>query len=95
MTLSPMEKAQGGACACGAIFIVDPTGKSVGEVMAQGLGMVADMLSKNIWDLTPEVDYQDAVMRYDFRTHRSAGLDSGFADGYGRLYIIKPKKQTG
>ncbi len=92
MTISPVEKAQGGRCACDAFFIVDSTGKNVGEVMAQALGMAAEKLSKNIWDLAPDDDYEEAIMRYDFRTHRSLGFDRGYADGYGRLYIIKIKK---
>ena len=92
LRVSDIEKAQGGRCSCGALYIVDPTGKGVGEVMAQALSMVAEALGKNIWDLAPDEDYVDAVMRYDVRTHRSGGLDRGFSDRYGRLYFIKAQK---
>ncbi len=92
LDISSTEKVSGGICGCGAIFIADPTGKNVGEVMAQALGMAAERLNKNLWDLTPGDDYDEAIMRYDFRTHRSAGFDRGFMDGLGRLFIIKIKK---
>lgn len=95
MNISPSEKVSGGECGCGAIFIADPTGKNVGEAMAQALGMAAERLHKNVWDLVPGEDYDEAIMRYDFRTHRSAGFDRGFMDGLGRLFIIRIKKADG
>ncbi len=95
MTISVMEKAQGGKCVCGAVFLVDSTGKDVGTMMAQALGMAADALSKSVGDLVPDEDYEDAVLSYDWRTHRSTGVSAGYMDGYGRLYIMKVKKRAG
>ncbi len=89
--MGPLEKAQGGSCGCGAIYLMDPTGKNVGELMAQALALAAEKLSKDVSELTPEVDYEDAVLSYDWRTHRSSGLSAGYMDGSGRLYMIKVK----
>jgi hypothetical protein len=94
ITISAGETAPGGTCSCGAIFLVDPTGKNVGTVMVQVLGMAADALSKRVTDLVPEADYTDAVLSYDWRTHRSYGVSQGFMDGYGRMYILKINKRT-
>lgn len=90
--VNQMETAQGGTCSCGAIYIVDPTGKNVGTVMIQALGMAADMLHKDVGQMDPDMDYEDAVLSYDWRTHRSSGVSTGYMDGYGRLYILKVNK---
>ncbi len=89
-----MESVLGGTCgACGAIYIVDPTSKSVGEVMMQALGLAAEKLSKDLSEMVAGEDYEDAVLSYDIRTHRSPGISKGFKDGFGRLYIIKVKRK--
>ncbi|MGE5172221.1 MAG: hypothetical protein ACM3MD_00130 [Betaproteobacteria bacterium] len=92
--ISAMENVLGGTCsACGAIYIVDPTSKNVGEVMMQALGLAAEKLSKDLSEMIAGEDYEDAVLNYDVRTHRSTGISKGFMDGYGRLYIIKVKRK--
>jgi hypothetical protein len=93
MRISSMEKVLGGTCAkCGALYIVDPTSKNVGEVMMQALSVAAAQVSKDSSEMVPGQDYEDAVLSYDWRTHRSPGAPKGFMDGYGRLYVIKIKK---
>jgi hypothetical protein len=93
MTVTKTETVLGGTCTCGAIYIVDPTSKNVGEVMMQALGMAAQKLSKDLMDLVAGEDYDDAVLSYDWRTHRSPGESKGFMDGYGRLYVLKVKQK--
>ena len=94
MTVNTTERVSGGTCGtCGAIYIVDPTSKNVGEVMMQALGIAAEKLSKDMSDLVAGEDYEDAVLNYDWRTHRSSGISRGFMDGNGRLYIIKVKQK--
>lgn len=93
ITISDTEKGPGGVCACGAFYLVDPTGKNVGTMMAQALVRAADMLAKGVGDLVPDQDYQDAVLSYDWRTHRSIGVSQGYMDRYGRLYIMKVSKR--
>jgi hypothetical protein len=93
MTIDVTESAIGGSCAgCGAFYLVDPTGKSVGATMMQALGLAAERLSKDLTELVPGEDYEDAVVNYDVRTHRSTGISRGYMDGYGRLYMVKVKK---
>jgi len=88
-----MDTVQGGTCrGCGAIFVLDITGKSVGEVMIQALAMAADRLSKDSSQMVPGVDYEDAILSYDWRTHRSSGSPKMFTDRGGRLYVIKIKQ---
>lgn len=94
LKVSAFETALGGTCACGAIYLVDPTGKNVGTVMVQAMGMAADSLAKNVTDLTPDEDYEEAVLSYDWRIHRSPGVSGGYMDGYGRLYVIKVKTKA-
>jgi hypothetical protein len=92
MVLNVMESVEGGVCkTCGAIYIADPTGKNLGEVMMQALGLAAEKLSKDTSDMVPGEDYDDAVLNYDIRTHRSTGISKGFMDGSGRLYIVNIK----
>lgn len=96
MDISTMESVLGGACgSCGALYIVDPTSKNVGEVMMQALGMAAEKLSKDVSDMAPGEDYEDAILSYDWRLHRSSGEPRGFMDRHGRLYFIKVKKMQG
>ncbi|HXY55925.1 MAG TPA: hypothetical protein VEM40_14780 [Nitrospirota bacterium] len=93
MRISSVEEVLGGTCAqCGALYVVDPTSKNVGEAMMQALGMAAVKLSKETSEMVAGQDYDDAILSYDWRTHRSPGPPRGFMDGHGRLYIIKIKR---
>jgi hypothetical protein len=85
---------QGGRCTCGALYLSDPTGKNVGLMMSQALVAAADILKKEISELMPDEDYQDSVLCYDWRNHRSTGVSKGYMDGSGRLYIMKVGKKT-
>ena len=94
--INSLESVQGGTCeGCGAIFIADPTSKRVGEMMMQALEMAAQRLSKDVSQLVAGEDYEDAIVNYDVRTHRSTGISRGFMDGYGRLYFLKVKQKAG
>jgi hypothetical protein len=90
MVINNTESVLGGTCAsCGALYLVDPTSKNVGEVMMQALGLAADKQSKDISDMIPGQDYEDAILSYDLKLHRSSGEPQGFMDGNARLYMIK------
>jgi hypothetical protein len=92
--ISPMELVLGGKCGgCGALYLVDPTSKNVGEVMMQALGLAARELSKEASDMIAGEDYDDVVLSYDWRNHRSSGEPKSFGDRYGRLYVVKVKKK--
>jgi hypothetical protein len=96
MRISSTEVGPGGTCGtCGAFYLLDPTGKNVGEVMMQGLALAAARLSKDMTEMAAGIDYEDIVLSYDWRTHRSSGEAKNFMDGHGRLYVIKIKKNQG
>lgn len=92
ITISAAESVMGGTCGnCGAIYLADPTNKNVGEVMMQALALAAEKASKDISEMVAGVDYDDEVLAYDIRNHRSTGPSRGFADRSGRLYVLKLK----
>lgn len=94
MQLSDTETVLGGQCyLCGARFLVDVTGKNVGEVMVQGLRLVAEELGKTLEMLEDGEDYDDCVLCYDVKCHQCLGAAPRFLDGYGRLYVIRVKKR--
>ena len=64
-------------------------------MMAQSLNWVADTLGKDVGELVPDVDYQDAILSYDWRTHSSTGISRGYMDRYGRLYVMKVGDRIG
>jgi hypothetical protein len=93
--IGPGLQIPGGRCsACGARYLFDPTGKNVGEIMMQALELIASDLSREASELIAGEDFDDAILSYDWRTHRSSGEAKGFADRYGRLYMIKAKLKT-
>jgi len=92
MKINAIETVTGGTCgACGALYLLDPTGKNVGEIMMQALEASAARLSKDSSAMVAGEDYEDTVLSYNWRTHRSSGEAKGFMDGCGRLYVIKVK----
>lgn len=94
MRISQAETVLGGKCfLCGAHFIIDQTGKNVGEVMMQGLQIAAEESGKDMANMVPGDDYEDAILSYDWKLHRSLGLPKNMMDGYGKLYIIKVRKK--
>lgn len=89
-----METVAGGTCSgCGARYLMDPTGKNVGEVMMQGLALAAEQLSKDVAELVAGEDYDEVILSYDWRTHRSTGEPRNIMDRSGRLYVVRVKKK--
>jgi hypothetical protein len=62
--------------------------------MMQGLSMAAAQLSKDSSDMLAGDDYDDIILSYDWRRHRSSGEAKNYMDGYGRLYVIKVKNKN-
>jgi hypothetical protein len=93
--LNSYETVLAGTCRkCGALYIADPTNRGVGELMAQALALAAEQVSREASDLAADEDYEDVVLNYDIRRHRSSGVNRGFADGRGRMYVLKLKTKT-
>lgn len=94
--INSMERVDGGKCgSCGALYIVDPTSKNLGEVMMQALGLAAREISKDASDMIAGEDYEDIILSYNWRTHRSTGEPKSVMDGQGRLYVIKVRHKQG
>jgi len=92
--ISSIEQVLGGTCSsCGALYLVDPTSRNVGEVMLQALGLASKELSKESSDMIAGEDYDDVILSYDWRRHRSSGEPRSFMDRHGRMYFIKVKKK--
>lgn len=92
--LSAIDTILGGHCfLCGARFIVDVTGKNVGEVMVHGLQMVANELGKDLTLLVEGEDYEDTVLIYDLKRHESPGPAGNMIDGNARMYVIRSRKK--
>lgn len=92
--LSSSESVLGGRCrTCGALSIYDPTGKNLGEAMVQALDLAARELSKDVSDMVAGEDYDDVILGYDLRTHRSSGKARGVMNGHGCLYVLSILKK--
>jgi hypothetical protein len=61
--------------------------------MVQGLALAAEELSRDVAGIVPGEDYDDMVLNYDWRTHRSSGEATHQVDRGGRLYVIRVKKK--
>jgi hypothetical protein len=94
ITISPIERVLGGKCSsCGALYLVDLTSRNVGEVMLQALDLASKELSKEASDMVAGEDYDDVILSYDWRRHRSSGEPRSFMDRHGRMYFLKIKKK--
>lgn len=76
--------ARGGRCSCGAIYIVDETGKAGGQALLDGLTLLCDGDVDRAMGLESGVDYRLERMGYRPKTH---GLDPQLP-GHG---FAKPK----
>jgi hypothetical protein len=59
----------GGRCACGALFVVDVTGKQGGQVFLDGLTVLCDGDLDRGVSLQAKVDYEVVSLGYRPRTH--------------------------
>ena len=84
-----MESVLGGTCALRCAVSRGSHGQGRGSRDDAGAQLAAENLGKDVGDLVPDDDYQDAILSYDWRTHRSTGISRGFMDRYGRLYVMK------
>lgn len=73
-------------CACGAICVCDPTGRSIGEAHVEALALMSG--SWDIGSLDPDADYRIEEMDYDVHSH-SRVYQKGQAVRCGKLVIIK------
>jgi len=85
-----------GACSCGAVYAFDETGHSLGSAMVEALVFGCNMDWDLAWDLLPEEDYQEEIIKhYDHIKHLV--IPRGSFDGRqiaGTLYFIRVHKDV-
>lgn len=67
--LAPDLDCSGGRCNCGALYILDLTGKSGGQALVDGLTLMCDGDLDGAMKLQSGIDYQLERMGYRPRTH--------------------------
>jgi len=81
----------GGRCACGACFVVDPTGRNGGDALLEALADACggDRARSNF--LQPGRDYEELIENYDAQLHRWIKGFRGYRRGMARLYLVRLK----
>lgn len=60
----------GGRCACGAVYVCDPTGHNVGEAYLDALTYACGEDWMKFESPDPGEDFREAVFNYDLRRHK-------------------------
>ena len=79
----------GGRCACGACFVVDPTGRNGGHALLEALEDACGGDRERSLFLQPERDYRELIENYDTHLHRYVKGFRGYRRGMARLYLVK------
>ena len=79
----------GARCACGACFVVDPTGRNGGDALLEALADACggDRARSNF--LQPGRDYEELIENYDAQLHRWIKGFRGYRRGMARLYLVR------
>jgi hypothetical protein len=64
---------EGGRCDCGAVFIYDRGGHSLGDAYVDALGLLCEDDWDRAWSLVPGEDYEVVERGYDSRRKRFGG----------------------
>ncbi|MDI6801517.1 MAG: hypothetical protein QMD01_05630 [Thermodesulfovibrionales bacterium] len=75
-----------GRCACGAVYVCDPTGHNMGEAYMEALAF-----AKGDWDIysmSPDTDYFMTDMDYDLKRHARL-YSKSTGEGGGKLIFVK------
>lgn len=82
--------SNGGRCACGAVFLVDETGKHGGQVLLDGLTLLCDGDVDRAMALDSKADYELRRLGYRPRTHSlEPALPMRVSFGRPRLYFLR------
>ena len=79
----------GGRCACGARFVVDPTGRNGGDALLEALADACGGDRARGSFLQPGRDYEELIENYDAQLHRWIKGFRGYRRGMARLYLVK------
>jgi len=79
----------GAHCPCGAVFVVDPTGRNGGVALIEALQGASGLREADAAMLLRRRDYEDFIENYDTRDHRFITGFRGYRRGMPRLYLVK------
>ena len=85
----PASLLPGGSCACGACFVVDPTGRNGGNALLEALEDACGGDRERSNFLVPGRDYAELIENYDAQLHRWVKGFRGYRRGMARLYLVK------
>lgn len=81
----------GGKCSCGALYVVDPTGRNGGHALIEALEDVCGGDRDRALRLERDRDYEEFIENYDPRPHQFIKGFRGYARGMARMYLIRLK----
>ncbi len=64
---------EGGKCECGAVFVCDLGGHTLGDAYVDALGFLCDDDWDKAWSIAPGEDYEILELEYDSRRRKFGG----------------------
>ena len=64
---------EGGKCECGAVYVYDSTGHSLGDAYIDALGLACNDDMDKAWSLIPDKDYTVMELGFDRRRNKLGG----------------------
>jgi len=85
------QELKGGRCTCGALYLLDATGKEGGRRMMDGLYLIADQDMDRALALQSGEDYRVESVCYNYRMHtaESRTRKKGYAQPKLWFFILK------
>jgi len=83
---------EGGRCECGAVYVFDSTGHSLGEAYIDALGLACGDDMDNAWSLIPDKDYTVLELGYDRRRNKLGGEPKLRKNSPVFLFLLLNKK---
>lgn len=84
----------GARCACGAAYVVDPTGRNGGVALIEALQDASGLKQADAAMLLRNRDYEEFIENYETRDHRYITGFKGYRRGMARLYCVKLLQAT-
>ena len=79
----------GAACRCGAVYVVDPTGRNGGVALIEALQDASGLQQSDAALLLRGRDYEDYIENYEPRAHTFITGFKGYRRGMARIYLVK------
>ena len=80
---------QGGRCACGALFLLDATGREGGQLLMDGLAALCGGDVDQALSLRADEDYALSSVGYNPRMHTTVPQTRGRSFGQPKLWFFK------